>query len=268
MDRPLKKSDGSWTYFAADIAYHFDKFKRGFPQMIDVLGADHGGYVKRMVSATRAITGAETGGLTIKLCQMVQLLDDGQPVKMSKRAGTFVTLRDVVDRVGRDVVRFMLLTRKNEAPIDFDFAKVTEQSRDNPVFYVQYAHARCCSIFRNAEKDVPGLDTSSEAVRAADLSLLKHPEELALIRLMTAWPRLIEQAAEASEPHRLAFYLYDMASAFHGFWTRGRDAEDLRFIHPENPELTMARLALVDGVRTIIRSGLQVLGVTPVEEMR
>lgn len=268
VDRPLKKSDGSWTYFAADIAYHFDKFKRGFPQMIDVLGADHGGYVKRMVSATRAITGAETGGLTIKLCQMVQLLDDGQPVKMSKRAGTFVTLRDVVDRVGRDVVRFMLLTRKNEAPIDFDFAKVTEQSRDNPVFYVQYAHARCCSIFRNAEKDVPGLDTSSEAVRAADLSLLKHPEELALIRLMTAWPRLIEQAAEASEPHRLAFYLYDMASAFHGFWTRGRDAEDLRFIHPENPELTMARLALVDGVRTIIRSGLHVLGVTPVEEMR
>ncbi|GJL87118.1 MAG: arginine--tRNA ligase [Minwuia thermotolerans] len=268
VDRPLKKSDGSWTYFAADIAYHFDKFKRGFPQMIDVLGADHGGYVKRMVSATRAITGAETGGLTIKLCQMVQLLDDGQPVKMSKRAGTFVTLRDVVDRVGRDVVRFMLLTRKNEAPIDFDFAKVTEQSRDNPVFYVQYAHARCCSIFRNAEKDVPGLDTSSEAVRSADLSLLKHPEELALIRLMTAWPRLIEQAAEASEPHRLAFYLYDMASAFHGFWTRGRDAEDLRFIHPENPELTMARLALVDGVRTIIRSGLHVLGVTPVEEMR
>jgi len=268
VDRPLKKSDGSWTYFAADIAYHFDKFKRGFPQMIDVLGADHGGYVKRMVSATRAITGAETGGLTIKLCQMVQLLDDGQPVKMSKRAGTFVTLRDVVDRVGRDVVRFMLLTRKNEAPIDFDFAKVTEQSRDNPVFYVQYAHARCCSIFRNAEKDVPGLDTSSEAVRAADLSLLKHPEEIALIRLMTAWPRLIEQAAEASEPHRLAFYLYDMASAFHGFWTRGRDAEDLRFIHPDNPELTMARLALVDGVRTIIRSGLQVLGVTPVEEMR
>jgi len=268
VDRPLKKSDGSWTYFAADIAYHFDKFKRGFPQMIDVLGADHGGYVKRMVSATRAITGAETGGLTIKLCQMVQLLDDGQPVKMSKRAGTFVTLRDVVDRVGRDVVRFMLLTRKNEAPIDFDFAKVTEQSRDNPVFYVQYAHARCCSIFRNAEKDVPGLDTSSEAVRAADLGLLKHPEEIALIRLMTAWPRLIEQAAEASEPHRLAFYLYDMASAFHGFWTRGRDAEELRFIHPENPELTMARLALVDGVRTIIRSGLQVLGVTPVEEMR
>ena len=268
VDRPLKKSDGSWTYFAADIAYHFDKYKRGFPQMIDVLGADHGGYVKRMVSATRAITGAETGGLTIKLCQMVQLLDDGQPVKMSKRADTFVTLRDVVDRVGRDVVRFMLLTRKNEAPIDFDFAKVTEQSRDNPVFYVQYAHARCCSIFRNAEKDVPGLDTSSEAVRAADLSLLKHPEEIALIRLMTAWPRLIEQAAEASEPHRLAFYLYDMASAFHGFWTRGRDAEDLRFIHPDNPELTMARLALVDGVRTIIRSGLQVLGVTPVEEMR
>lgn len=268
VDRPLKKSDGSWTYFAADIAYHFDKYKRGFPDMIDIFGADHGGYVKRMVSATRAITGARTGGLTIKLCQMVQLLDDGQPVKMSKRAGTFVTLRDVVDRVGRDVVRFMLLTRKNEAPIDFDFAKVTEQSRDNPVFYVQYAHARCCSIFRNAEKDVPGLDTSSEAVRAADMGLLKHPEELALIRLMTAWPRLVEQAAEASEPHRLAFYLYDLASAFHGFWTRGRDAEDLRFIHPDNPELTMARLALVDGVRTVIRSGLQVLGVTPVEEMR
>lgn len=268
VDRPLKKSDGSWTYFAADIAYHFDKFKRGFPDMIDILGADHGGYVKRMVSATRAITGAETGGLTIKLCQMVQLLENGVPVKMSKRSGTFVTLRDVVDRVGRDAVRFMLLTRKNEAPIDFDFAKVTEQSRDNPVWYVQYAHARCCSIFRNAEKEIPGLDTSAGVVRATDLSILKHPEELALIRLMTSWPRLVEQAAEASEPHRLAFYLNDIASAFNGFWTLGKDAEELRFIHPENRELTMARLALVDGVRTIIQSGLQVLGVTPVEELR
>ncbi|MDF1720110.1 MAG: arginine--tRNA ligase [Minwuia sp.] len=268
VDRPLKKSDGSWTYFAADIAYHFDKFKRGFPLMVDVLGADHGGYVKRMVSATRAITGANSGGLTIKLCQMVQLLEDGEPVKMSKRSGTFVTLRDVVDRVGRDAVRFMLLTRKNEAPIDFDFAKVTEQSRDNPVWYVQYAHARCCSIYRNAENDMPGLNTSAEAIRAADLSILIHPQELALIRLMTSWPRLVEQAAETSEPHRIAFYLNDIASAFNGFWTLGKDAEELRFIHPDNHDLTMARLALVGGVRTIIQSGLKVLGVTPVEELR
>jgi arginyl-tRNA synthetase len=267
VDRPLRKSNGDWTYFAADIAYHLDKYRRGFSQMIDVFGADHGGYVKRMVAATRAVTNDEAE-LTIRLCQMVNLFDGGEPVKMSKRAGTFVTLRDLVDRVGKDVVRFMLLTRKNEAPLDFDFAKVLEQSRDNPVFYVQYAHARCCSVFRNVERDMPRLDVSREALQAAELSRLSHPEELALIRLMAAWPRQIDQAAESAEPHRLSFYLYEVASAFHGFWTRGRDAEELRFIHTSDPELTHARLALVDGVRTIIRSGLDVLGVTPLEEMR
>ncbi|MEC9347810.1 MAG: arginine--tRNA ligase [Pseudomonadota bacterium] len=267
IDRPLQKSDGSWTYFAADIAYHLDKFRRGFPEMIDVLGADHGGYVKRMVSATRAVTN-DKGRLTIRLCQMVQLLDNGEPVKMSKRAGTFVTLRDVVDRVGKDVVRFMLLTRKNEAPIDFDFAKVLEQSRDNPVFYVQYAHARCCSVFRNAARDMPGLDISDAAIRSAPLERLVHPAELALIRQLATWPRLVEQAAEAAEPHRLAFWLYELASAFHGFWTLGKDAHELRFIQPDDEGLTLARLALVEGVRTVLRSGLEVLGVQPVEEMR
>lgn len=267
VDRPLRKSNGDWTYFAADIAYHLDKYRRGFSQMIDVFGADHGGYVKRMIAATRAVSNDEAE-LTIRLCQMVNLFDGGEPVKMSKRAGTFVTLRDLVDRVGKDVVRFMLLTRKNEAPLDFDFARVLEQSRDNPVFYVQYAHARCCSVFRNVERDMPRLDVSRDALQSAELSCLAHPEELALIRLMASWPRQVEQAAEAAEPHRLSFYLYDLASAFHAFWTRGRDAEELRFIHPDDPELTKARLALVDGVRTVIRSGLDVLGVTPVEEMR
>lgn len=267
VDRPLRKSNGDWTYFAADIAYHLDKYRRGFNQMIDVFGADHGGYVKRMVAATRAISNDEAD-LTIRLCQMVNLFDGGEPVKMSKRAGTFVTLRDLVDRVGKDVVRFMLLTRKNEAQLDFDFARVLEQSKDNPVFYVQYAHARCCSVFRNAERDMPRLDMSRDALQAAELGRLNHPEELALIRLMASWPRQVEQAAEAAEPHRLSFYLYDLASAFHGFWTRGRDAEELRFIQTADAELTQARLALVEGVRTVIRSGLEVLGVTPVEEMR
>lgn len=267
VDRPLRKSNGDWTYFAADIAYHLDKYRRGFNQMIDVFGADHGGYVKRMVAATRAVSDDEAE-LTIRLCQLVHLFENGEPAKMSKRAGTFVTLRDLVDRVGKDVVRFMLLTRKNEAPLDFDFARVLEQSRDNPVFYVQYAHARCCSVFRNVERDMPRLDVARDALKSTDLSRLSHPEELALIRLMTSWPRQIEQAAESAEPHRLSFYLYDLASAFHAFWTRGRDAEELRFIHPDDPELTQARLALVDGVRTIIRSGLEVLGVTPMEEMR
>ncbi|PJK30068.1 arginine--tRNA ligase [Minwuia thermotolerans] len=267
VDRPLRKSNGDWTYFAADIAYHLDKYRRGFADMIDVFGADHGGYVKRMVAATRAVTN-DRGRLTIKLCQLVHLYENGEPAKMSKRAGTFITLRDVVDRVGRDAVRFMLLTRKNEAPLDFDFAKVMEQSRDNPVFYVQYAHARCCSVFRNAEQEIAGLDLSREALIAADLAPLTHPEELALIRLMAAWPRTIEQAAEASEPHRLAFYLHDLASAFHGYWTKGRDADELRFIQPGDPALTLARLAMVEGVRTVLRSGLGVLGVTPVEEMR
>ncbi len=267
IDRPLKKSDGSWTYFAADIAYHYDKFRRGFAHMIDVWGADHGGYVKRMKAAVKAVTDGE-GELDVRICQLVNLLDKGRPVKMSKRAGSFVTVRDVVEEVGRDVVRFIMLTRKNEAPLDFDFAKVTEQSRDNPVFYVQYAHARACSVMRNAAEELEGADLSDVALRGADLSRLDDAAELAVIKLLAGWPRIVETAAAAHEPHRIAFYLYDLASAFHGLWTKGKDNESLRFIVHDNENLTLARLALVRGVALVVASGLQVAGVVPVEEMR
>jgi len=267
VDRPLQKSDGTWTYFAADIAYHFDKFQRGYPAMIDVLGADHGGYVKRMKAAVKAMTDG-SGDLDVRICQLVNLLDQGQPVKMSKRAGSFVTLRDVVDEVGRDVVRFIMLTRKNEAPLDFDFAKVTEQSRDNPVFYVQYAHARACSVLRNAANDLAGSDLSDAGLAAADLTPLTDPHELSLIRNLAAWPRLVEAAAEAHEPHRIAFYLYDLASEFHALWTKGKDDATLRFIIEGAPELSRARVAMVRAVAVVIASGLAVVGVEPVEEMR
>ena len=267
VDRPLKKSDGSWTYFASDIAYHFDKFKRGFADMIDVWGADHGGYVKRMKAAVQAITGG-AGALDVKLCQMVNLLEDGRPAKMSKRAGTFVTLREVVDRVGKDVVRFMMLTRKNDAQLDFDLVKVTEQSLDNPVFYVQYGHARAHSAMRNAAEALPGLDTGREALAGTDLVRLTDPDELGLIKLIAGWPRQVELAAEAHEPHRLAFYLNELVSAFHSLWSRGNKETELRFILPEDPSLTAARLALVRGVALVIASGLAVFGVEPVEEMR
>ncbi|MBT5414143.1 MAG: arginine--tRNA ligase [Rhodospirillaceae bacterium] len=267
VDRPLKKSDGSWTYFASDIAYHFDKYKRGFADMIDVWGADHGGYVKRMKAAVQAITGGE-GALDVKLCQMVNLLEDGQPAKMSKRAGTFVTLREVVDRVGKDVVRFMMVTRKNDAQLDFDLIKVTEQSLENPVFYVQYGHARAHSALRNAAETFPDLDSGREALAEADLGGLTDPDELGLIKLIAGWPRQVELAAEAHEPHRLAFYLGDLVSAFHSLWSRGNKETDLRFILPEDPSLTAARLALVRGVALVIASGLAVFGVEPVEEMR
>ncbi len=265
-DRPLQKSDGSWTYFAADIAYHLDKYERGFANQIDVWGADHGGYVKRMKAAVKAITDNKAE-LDVKLCQLVNLLEDGKPVKMSKRAGTFVTLRDVVDRVGRGVVRFIMLTRKNDAPLDFDFRKVTEQSRDNPVFYVQYAHARAHSVFRNARRDMPDLDIGEEAIMGADIGLLRHEAEIALIRQMAAWPRLVESAALAHEPHRIAFYLYDLATAFHGLWTKGRDEGGLRFIIADDESLTLARLAMVRAVATIIAAGLDILGVEPMTEM-
>ena len=266
-DRPLKKSDGSWTYFAADIANHLGKYKRGFNNMIDVFGADHGGYVKRMVSATRAVSD-DNGGLAIKLCAMVKLVENGVEVKMSKRSGNFVTLRELVERVGKDVVRFILLTRKNEAEMDFDFKKVTEQSKDNPVFYVQYAHARCRSAFRRAPEEVSGLDVSADALQNADLGLLTHPAEQQLLREVATWPRVVEQAADAYEPHRLAFFLYDLAASFHGLYTLGNKDSGLRFIQADDAELTLARLAMVDAVRTVIHSGLDVLGVEPVEEMR
>lgn len=266
-DRPLKKSDGSWTYFGADIAYHDDKYRRGFSQMIDVWGADHGGYVKRMKAAVKAMSNDEAE-LDVKLVQMVNLMDGGEPVRMSKRAGTFVTLRDVVDEVGKDVVRFIMLTRKNDAQLDFDFKKVTEQSKDNPVFYVQYAHARICSVLRNAKSEVSTVDTADSALANADFTKLSHPSELALVKLLAAWPRLVESAAEAHEPHRVAFFLQEVAAGFHGLWNVGRDDTSVRFLLPEDVDLTRARLALLRAVALVIASGLSVMGVTPVEEMR
>ncbi len=266
-DRPIKKSDGSWTYFASDMANHLDKFRRGGETMIDVWGADHSGYVKRMKAAVTALTDGE-GRLEVQICQMVRLLRSGALVKMSKRAGEFVTLRDLVDEVGRGVVRFIMLTRKNDAPLDFDLEKVHEQTRDNPVFYVQYAHARCCSVFRLAAEELPDLELSAEAMTQAPVNLLTDSSELGLMKQLAGWPRLLEGAAEANEPHRVAFYLYDVAAAFHGLWTKGKEDAQLRFLVPDNPDLTRARLALVTAVKSVVASGLQLFGVEPLEEMR
>ena len=267
VDRALKKSDGSWTYFAPDIAYHFEKFQRGYAQMIDVFGADHGGYVKRMTAAVAAITGGK-GALDVKICQLVRLLRDGEQVKMSKRSGNFVTLREVVDEVGRDAVRFMMLYRKNDAPLDFDFARVTEQSKDNPVFYVQYAHARICSVLRNAAGTFPDLDQAKLDTGNVDLSLLADADELALIRLLAAWPRMVETAAQMHEPHRIAFYVHDLASAFHGLWNKGNENPQMRFIVSGQKDVTLARLALIRAIKGVIASALAILGVEPLEEMR
>jgi len=267
VDRPVRKSDGSWTYFAGDMAYHRDKVERGFEDLINVFGADHGGYVKRLQAVVKAVSGGQAT-LDVKLCQLVKLLDNGEPVKMSKRAGTFVTLREVVDRVGKDVVRFIMLTRKNDAALDFDFAKVTEQSRDNPVWYVQYAHARACSVLRHAAEMFPDRDLSPAALADGPVESLETPEEYEVVRLLAGWPRLVESAAEAHEPQRVAYFLADVAGAFHGLWTRGRDDTELRFLVPNNEGLSMARLALVQGVATVIASGLNVFGVQPLEELR
>ena len=263
VDRPLKKSDGTWTYFANDIAYHHDKFRRGFADMIDIWGADHGGYVKRMKAAVRAITDGQ-GELDVKLCQLVRVMRDGELVRMSKRAGTFITLRDLLDEVGPDVVRFTMLTRKNDAPFDFDLAKATEQSRDNPVWYVQYGHARTRSVMRQAS----AAGIAVEGLESASLDRLGDAGELALVRLIAQWPRQVEAAAAAHEPHRIAFYLYDLAAAFHAHWNRGRDEPSLRFVVEGDAELSRARLALVQAIGFVIGSGLKVFGVTPVEEMR
>ncbi|MEQ8356943.1 MAG: arginine--tRNA ligase [Kiloniellaceae bacterium] len=267
VDRALKKSDGSWTYFAGDMAYHLDKFRRGFPLMIDVWGADHGGYIKRMTAGVKALTEGR-GELDVKVCQLVNLKRGGEIVKMSKRAGTFVTLREVIEEVGKDVVRFIMLTRKNDATLDFDLVEVMEQSRDNPVFYVQYCHARCRSVLRHAAAEMPGVSLDAVALAGADLNRLTDSGELALIKLLAEWPRLLESAAEAHEPHRVAFYLYDVAGAFHGLWTKGKDNAELRFLLPDDPALTAARLALVQGAAFVVASGLEIFGVTPVEEMR
>ena len=271
VDRPLKKSDGGYTYFASDIAYHKSKFDRGFREMIDVWGADHGGYIKRMKAAVKALSGG-TAELDVKIVQLVKLSRAGVEVKMSKRSGEFVTLREVVDEVGRDAVRFMMLYRKNDAPLDFDLAKVIEQSRDNPVFYVQYGHARGHSIFRNAAEAIPDLPAEDLArikfLAQAPLARLDDVAELALMRKIAAYPRLVEAAALAHEPHRVAFYLYELASEFHAQWTRGSDLPHLRFIIQDDPQLTVARLALVQGVVTVLASGLALLGVEAPREMR
>jgi arginyl-tRNA synthetase len=267
VDRPLKKSDGSWTYFAADMAYHLDKYRRGFADMIAVWGADHGGYVKRLQAAVAALTDGR-GALDVKLCQLVSLFDKGVPVRMSKRAGTYVTLREVVDQVGKDVFRFVMLTRRNDQTLDFDFAKVVEQSKDNPVFYVQYAHARARSVLRHAAAAFPPDQIAVPALAAAPLARLTDSTELALIRQLASWPRIVENAAETHEPHRIAFYLQEVAAAFHALWNKGKDDATLRFILSDAPELTLARLTLVQGVAFVVASGLKVFGVEPAEEMR
>ena len=266
-DRPIRKSDGSWTYFAADMAYHLDKYQRGHPILIDVLGADHGGYVKRMKAAVKALTGGE-GELHVLLCQLVKLSRGGDPVKMSKRSGNFVTLREVIEEVGKDVLRFIMLTRKSDAPLEFDLEKVLEQSKDNPVFYVQYAHARCRSVLRHAAEEFPDVPQSPDALVEAPLGLLTESVELDLIKQMAEWPRTVEAAALSYEPHRIAFYLNDLAASFHAFWNMGKDDASLRFLLKDDLRLTSARLALIQAVAGVIASGLNVLGVTPVEEMR
>ncbi|HEX3347512.1 MAG TPA: arginine--tRNA ligase [Acetobacteraceae bacterium] len=265
VDRPLRKSDGSNTYFANDIAYHADKIQRGARLLIDVLGADHGGYVQRMRAAVKALGGAE---FEVVLCQIVHVLKGGQPVKMSKRAGTYVTLSDLIDEVGSDAVRFTMLTRKSDAQMEFDLDAAVAQTRENPVFYVQYAHARCRSVLRMAT-EMFGADAVADAALAdAPLESLEHEAELALIRRLCAWPRTVESAALAREPHRIAFFLYDLAGDFHMLWNRGRDDAALRFLQQDRPAETLARVALVAATAVVIRSGLAVMGVTPVEEMR
>jgi len=265
VDRPVMKSDGSWTYFAPDIAYHGDKVNRGFDQLIDILGADHGGYVKRMKAAVSALSGGNVP-LDIKLMQLVKLFKNGEPFKMSKRAGNFVTLRDLVEQVGADVTRFVMLTRKNDAPLDFDFDKVLEQSRENPVYYVQYAHARGCSVMRRAA-DL-GIDVSDAALATTDLTSVQHDSEIAVVKKVAEWPRLVEIAARTNEPHRIAFYLYELASDLHSLWNKGNEIPSLRFLQEDDKATSSAKIALVRSVCVVISAGLGILGVTPAEEMR
>ena len=261
-DRPLQKSDGTWTYFASDVAYHMDKLDRTKGPLINIFGADHSGYVKRMKAAVAALSG-QKDMLDIRLCQLVNLMENGKPVKMSKRAGTFVTVRDVIDAVGADVIRFIMLTRRSDQTLDFDYAKVTEQSRDNPVFYVQYAHARACSVLRQ-----PGIN-GEDVTGAGDAALdrLTSPAEMAVIKALASWPRLVVSAAQSHEPHRVAFYLMDLAASFHALWTAGREAPELRFIRDDDAGLTAARLCLVKATALVIRSGLGVLSIQAREEM-
>ncbi|MEM9127470.1 MAG: arginine--tRNA ligase, partial [Pseudomonadota bacterium] len=265
VDRPIKKSDGSWTYFAPDIAYHYDKVHRGFDALIDVLGADHGGYVKRMKAAVSALSDGAVS-LDIKLTQLVKLWKNGEPFKMSKRAGNFVTLRDVVDQVGPDVTRFVMLTRKNDAPLDFDFDKVLEQSRENPVFYVQYAHARVMSVLRRAAE--AGIAADDATLAGADLSRNDHASELTVAKKLAEWPRLVEIAARTNEPHRVAFYLYELAGDFHALWNKGNEETQLRFVQDGDVATSQSKIALARAVSVVISAGLGILGVTPAQEMR
>jgi arginyl-tRNA synthetase len=265
-DRALVKSDGSYTYFAADIAYHRNKFLRGFKHMINVLGADHSGYVKRLQAATKAVS-LNAADMDVRICQLVRLLKNGEPFKMSKRSGDLVTLADVVEEVGADATRFMLMYRRNDAAMDFDFALVKEQTKDNPVFYVQYAHARAHSIFRTAQRDLPGVDVSAESLAKAEVELLVSPADLELLRVLAAWPRTVTAAAIAHEPHRIAFYVHELAATLHSFWAKGKEDPQLRFVNAEDPKLTLARLALVDAVRQVIVNGLTILGVSAPEEL-
>ncbi|MBB4006031.1 arginine--tRNA ligase [Allorhizobium taibaishanense] len=266
IDRPLIKSDGSYTYFAADVAYFKDKFDRGFGRMIYVLGADHGGYVKRLEAVAKAVSEGKSK-LTVLLCQLVKLYRDGEPVKMSKRSGDFVTLRDVVEEVGRDSVRFMMLYRKSSEPLDFDFAKVTEQSKDNPVFYVQYAHARCMSIFRQARETFGDIDLSPDVLKA-EVAGITDPSEVQLIAKLAEYPRIVEASAQSMEPHRIAFYLYDLASSFHAHWNKGKDQPELRFVNDKNRQSSLARLGLVHAVASVLKSGLAITGTDAPQEMR
>ena len=269
VDRPVKKSDGAWTYFAPDIAYHHDKIVRGFDELIDIFGADHGGYVKRMTAAVAALSGDKNVPIEIKLCQLVRLFKNGEPFKMSKRAGTFITLRDVLDEVGADVTRFMMLTRKNDAPLDFDFAKALEQSKDNPVYYVHYVHARICSLVREAAKTYG--DAADNAGRSGGRAVgagLEFSSQLAMAKKVAEWPRFVLAAAKAREPHRISFFLNDLGAGFHALYHEGYENPALRVVQEGDLEGTQARLALACAVRATIASGLGVLGVTPMEEMR
>ena len=262
-DRALQKADGSWTYFAGDIAYHYDKFRRGYTHMINVWGADHGGTVKRITAAVEAVTGGK-GHLDVILSQIVSFTDGGVPFKMSKRAGNFIEVQDVIDKVGKDPYRFMMISRKSDAQLDFDFQKVLEQTKDNPVFYIQYAHARCHSVMRMAQEVFP----EWEKIQPSSLELLTDKDELHLLKLLSGWPRQVENAAIMREPHRLCYTLYEIAQQFHMLWNKGKDNAILRFILPQEAELTRARLAMVQGVAYVIASGLFIFGVTPVKEMR
>lgn len=266
VDRPLKKSDGSWTYFASDIAYHFTKFNRGTSILVNVWGADHGGYVKRITAAVKAIT-ADQAEIHCLLCQMVRFIDQGEILKMSKRLGTFITVHEALEKVGLDAIRFMMVSRKNDAPLDFDFSKVVEQSKENPVFYAQYAYARCHSIRRHIIEQFPDLDLHTHTLSDLNLSDLQQPEFISLIKKLVSWPRLIEQSARSFEPHRIPYYLTELAADFHGLWTQGKDAYNLRFIDPQNANRTQIHFALVQAVATVLESGFEILGITARETM-